>query len=87
MMNFRLITALLAICIGGYAQTAGGGWADYVNTLMGTASTYELSAGNTYPAVAMPWGMNTWTPQTGPNGDGWIYTYTCLLYTSPSPRD
>lgn len=48
---------------------------DYVSTLVGTASSYELSAGNTYPATAMPWGMNGWTPQTGRNGDGWIYTY------------
>ena len=49
---------------------------DYVNTLTGTESTYELSTGNTYPAVAMPWGMNFWTPQTGKNGDGWTYTYS-----------
>lgn len=49
---------------------------DYVSTLVGTESTYELSAGNTYPAVAMPWGMNFWTPQTGKNGDGWTYQYT-----------
>ena len=48
---------------------------DYVSTLVGTASSYELSAGNTYPATAMPWGMNGWTPQTGRNGDGWTYTY------------
>lgn len=49
---------------------------EFVNPLMGTASTYELSAGNTYPAVARPWGMNFWTPQTGKMGDGWMYTYT-----------
>ena len=49
---------------------------DYVNPLMGTASTYELSTGNTYPAIALPWGMNFWTPQTGKNGDGWTYTYS-----------
>ena len=24
----------------------------------------------------MPWGMNFWTPQTGPMGDGWTYVYT-----------
>lgn len=48
---------------------------DYVNTLMGTDSSFELSNGNTYPAIAMPWGMNFWTPQTGKMGDGWIYTY------------
>ena len=49
---------------------------DYVRTLVGTESSYELSAGNTYPAVAMPWGMNFWTPQTGRNGDGWTYKYS-----------
>ncbi len=48
----------------------------YVNPLMGTQSTYELSTGNTYPAIARPWGMNFWTPQTGKMGDGWAYTYT-----------
>ena len=47
----------------------------YVNPLMGTQSSFELSAGNTYPATARPWGMNFWTPQTGRMGDGWIYTY------------
>ena len=49
---------------------------DYVNTLMGTMSKHSLSNGNTYPAVAMPWGMNFWIPQTGKMGDGWAYTYT-----------
>lgn len=48
----------------------------YVNPLMGTMSKYTLSSGNTYPAIAMPWGMNFWTPQTGKMGDGWVYTYT-----------
>ena len=48
----------------------------YVNPLVGTQSSFELSAGNTYPAIAMPWGMNFWTPRTGKIGDGWQYTYT-----------
>ena len=48
---------------------------EYVSTLVGTQSDYSLSAGNTYPAVALPWGMNFWTPQTGAMGDGWAYTY------------
>lgn len=43
---------------------------------MGSQSTFELSTGNTYPAIARPWGMNFWTPQTGKMGDGWQYTYT-----------
>lgn len=49
---------------------------DYVNILMGTQSLHHLSNGNTYPAIAMPWGMNFWSPQTGKMGDGWMYTYT-----------
>ena len=49
--------------------------ADLVSTLMGTDSEYLLSHGNTYPAVALPFGMNFWTPQTRKNGDGWGYTY------------
>ena len=49
---------------------------EYVNPLMGSESTFELSTGNTYPATARPWGMNFWTPQTGKMGDGWQYQYT-----------
>ncbi|MDX2432164.1 MAG: GH92 family glycosyl hydrolase [Bacteroides sp.] len=48
---------------------------DYVNPLMGTDSKFSLSNGNTYPAIAMPWGMNFWTPMTSPMGDGWTYKY------------
>jgi predicted alpha-1,2-mannosidase len=48
----------------------------YVNVLMGTASDFSLSNGNTYPAIALPWGMNFWSPQTGKMGDGWMYNYT-----------
>ncbi|WP_091393390.1 GH92 family glycosyl hydrolase [Arachidicoccus rhizosphaerae] len=48
---------------------------DYVNPLMGTDSKFELSNGNTYPSIGLPWGMNMWTPQTGEMGSGWQYTY------------
>ena len=48
---------------------------DYVSILVGTQSKFELSNGNTYPAIARPWGMNFWTPQTGKMGDGWVYRY------------
>jgi predicted alpha-1,2-mannosidase len=47
----------------------------YVNTLQGTNSRHELTRGNTYPTTALPFGMHTWTPQTGRNGDGWKYQY------------
>jgi len=48
---------------------------DYVNPLMGTDSKFNLSNGNTYPAIATPWGMNFWTPMTSKMGDGWTYNY------------
>ncbi len=48
---------------------------EWVNPLMGSDSKPSLSNGNTYPAIALPWGMNYWIPQTGPMGDGWAYTY------------
>ncbi|WP_143961875.1 GH92 family glycosyl hydrolase [Litoribacter populi] len=48
---------------------------DWVNPLMGTDSKPSLSHGNVYPAIALPWGMNFWTPQTGKMGNGWAYTY------------
>ena len=51
-------------------------YVQYVNPLVGTQSSFELSAGNTYPVIAMPWGMNFWTPRTNKIGDGWQYTYT-----------
>jgi predicted alpha-1,2-mannosidase len=48
---------------------------DLVNPLTGTDSGFSLSNGNTYPAIARPWGMNFWTPQTGKMGNGWGYMY------------
>ena len=53
--------------------------ADYVSTLVGTMSEHSFSTGNTYPAIALPWGMNFWTPVTGKMGDGWAYRYDAHL--------
>ena len=81
-MNFKkhtLLITLLGILYIGNAQNLEINQiespVDWVNTLMGTDSDRSLSNGNTYPAIAMPWGMNFWTPQTGKMGDGWAYTY------------
>jgi predicted alpha-1,2-mannosidase len=69
--------ALLAIVLPAFqmlfAQNVN--LADYVNPLMGTQSKPDLSTGNTYPSISVPWGMNCWMPQTGKMGDGWAYTY------------
>ncbi len=79
MLKFQLFFSaltVLALSSQGQFVTKVTDPVDYVNPLMGTQSSYELSNGNTYPAVALPWGMNFWTPQTGKNGDGWQYMYT-----------
>ena len=69
-------TLLIACVLGCTLFAKAKDWTQYVNPLMGSQSTFELSTGNTYPAIAHPWGMNFWTPQTGKIGDGWQYTYT-----------
>jgi predicted alpha-1,2-mannosidase len=66
---------LIACSIVVLARANEPNLADFVNPLMGTDSEYGFSNGNTYPVIALPWGMNFWTPQTGKMGDGWIYTY------------
>ena len=67
-----LVCAAFMISFGARAITDP---VQYVNPLVGSHSTGGLSTGNTYPAIALPWGMNFWTPQTGKMGDGWCYTY------------
>ncbi|WP_104421537.1 GH92 family glycosyl hydrolase [Neolewinella xylanilytica] len=75
-MRTLLLLFVLALSMNLSAQD----WAtaqpvDYARPLMGTDSEYRLSNGNVYPAIARPWGMNFWTPQTGEMGNGWAYTY------------
>lgn len=69
--------AALALCLTlSFPVFAEKDLVQYVNTLQGTNSTYELSWGNTYPTTAVPYPMNSWSPQTGKNGDGWKYQYS-----------
>ncbi len=51
-------------------------YVQYVNTLQGTNSNFGFSHGNTFPATAMPYAQHMWTPQTGPNGEGFKYLYS-----------
>jgi len=78
----RMLVALIAvfIVVGSYfiqrnSSDADENPVDLVNPLMGTDSEFRLSNGNSYPAIALPWGMNFWTPQTRNMGNGWAYTY------------
>jgi predicted alpha-1,2-mannosidase len=74
-MKKIFLIALSFLPILASAQIDKANLADLVNPLMGTDSKPSLSNGNTYPAIALPWGMNFWTPQTGKMGSGWQYTY------------
>ncbi|RYY21449.1 MAG: glycoside hydrolase family 92 protein, partial [Chitinophagaceae bacterium] len=47
----------------------------YVNTLQGTDSEWNLSYGNTYPTIGLPFAQHFYSAQTGKNGDGWKYQY------------
>lgn len=78
MRQFYLLFIFLAACnsfeIDMPAQD-NESLADLVNPMVGTDSRFELSNGNTYPTIALPWGMNSWTPRTNKMGDGWSYQY------------
>jgi len=74
-MRISFVAATLLLTVTTSQPALSVELADYVNTLQGTQSRFELSHGNTYPTTALPFGMHTWTPQTGRNGDGWKYQY------------
>ena len=75
MKKIRLLIIGLLVTWGWTTAGAVVNPVDYVSTLVGTQSKHALSTGNTYPAIALPWGMNFWVAQTGKMGDGWAYTY------------
>lgn len=73
----QLVIALACMhSMNGQVVTAVADPVEWINPLMGTDSKGSLSNGNTYPAIAVPWGMNFWMPQTGNMGNGWAYTYS-----------
>jgi predicted alpha-1,2-mannosidase len=70
---------------------AQGDLTKYVSPMVGTDNTYQFSNGNVYPCIALPFGMNHWTPQTALNGERWQYSYDSNYITGlkqthqPSP--
>lgn len=84
--TFYKLGAALALCLAlSFPVFAEKDLVQYVNTLQGTNSTYELSWGNTYPTTAVPYPMNSWSPQTGKNGDGWKYQYSATTIRGFQP--
>ena len=73
-MKKQSLLITLFVCLFTIGQAKN--YVDYVSPLVGTQSTFELSTGNTYPAIARPWGMNFGLLKPEKMGDGWQYTYT-----------
>ncbi|MDP4277971.1 MAG: GH92 family glycosyl hydrolase [Bacteroidota bacterium] len=73
----KIVFAYIALITGSFFARANQpvDYIDYVNPLVGSQSKNTLSTGNTYPAIALPWGMNFWVPQTSKMDDTWTYTY------------
>lgn len=71
MSNKRLSLALLFAAM---PTATAASLADLPDPLVGTDSKYELSHGNTYPAVFVPFATANWTPQT--TEGGWTYQYS-----------
>ena len=76
MKHFFLILVTLAMSgmILSDSPRSSSNLADLPDPLVGTDSKYELSHGNTFPAVFIPFGMSNWTPETGEGG--WPYQYS-----------
>ena len=75
MSALKIVAVLVSAgcALGGFAQSFDA--VSYVLPRMGTDNTHALSSGNVYPDISRPWGMNSWTPQTGEMGNGWVYNY------------
>ncbi len=52
MLDLRVVVGALAVCVGAFAVLAPE---EYVDTISGTHSRYDLSHGNILPEVALPW--------------------------------
>lgn len=74
-MPTRLILFALLFNLNSTFLSSQTDYTQLVNPLMGTDSEFSLSNGNTYPAIARPWGMNFWAPMTAEYGNGWFYAY------------
>ena len=74
MKKFNLI--LTAWWLTAFAAKAGAsGPVSLANPLQGTDSEFRYSHGNEYPAIALPFPMNTWAPYTQPERDSFYYQY------------
>jgi len=69
--------ALLAAAVSTTAPAISGekDLVSLANPVQGTDSSPGFSHGNTYPAIALPFPMNTWAPYTEPQQNSFYYQY------------
>ena len=75
----RKIYVFVMYLVCGVLLSAREGGKDFVKYVMpeaGSDSTAELSTGNLYPCVAVPFGMNFWSPQSREHSKFWWYAYS-----------
>ncbi len=67
--------ALSGLCLA-VGAAADDDLTHWVDPLIGTRTSYELSGGNTYPATSRPSGMTSWSPQTFDYENALFYDYS-----------
>jgi predicted alpha-1,2-mannosidase len=74
-MNTLRLLCILCLLGAANARAASAPPVTLVNPLQGTDSYGGYSHGNEYPAIALPFPMNTWAPYTKPASDSFYYQY------------
>ena len=71
----KLIAVLAAGLASHLAVTAETSLVSLADPLQGTDDPVNFSHGNEYPAIALPFPMNVWSPYTEPDGNPLFYQY------------
>jgi predicted alpha-1,2-mannosidase len=75
--TMRTLTFLFTLWLSAACgMAAGTSPVTLANPLQGTDSANGFSHGNEYPAIALPFPMNTWAPYTQPAKDSFYYQYS-----------
>ena len=71
-----IMAFLCAAAASAQSNSAQKDYTKYALPIVGSQNKFELSNGNLYPAAALPFAMNNWSPQTALNNNRWFYNYT-----------
>ena len=74
-MLAKRLGLLVASVLGLVSALGAPSPVDLANPLQGTDSSGQFSHGNTYPAIALPFPVNTWAPYTQPAAYSFYYQY------------